>query len=159
MVWCNGPKEEKDGQVFCNHRQSDEERVRSYPMGAVYRNTSECRTYSNQRRTWSVVIRKPTAACLCPRTKCFCYSSIFFWGLRMLRFFAPFLLLSLLSNALFLFLYKHEHSSHFKTMRSLSECQAILKDTTDKLSTLTDQHQKLKNLCELDKKLYLWILS
>ena len=70
----------------------------------------------------------------------------------MLKLLGLFLSISLLFNALFLFLYKHERSSHFKTMRSLSECKASLKDTTDKLSTLTDQHQKLKNLCELDKK-------
>lgn len=70
----------------------------------------------------------------------------------MLSFFVPFLLLSFLSNALFLFLYKHERSSHLKTVKSLSECQATLKDTTDKLSTLIEQHQKLKALCELDKK-------
>ena len=37
-------------------------------------------------------------------------------------------------------------------MQALSEYQATLKDTTDKLSTLADQYQKLKTLCELDKK-------
>ena len=70
----------------------------------------------------------------------------------MLKLFGLFLSISLLFNALFLFLYKHERFSHFKTMQALSECQADLKDTTDKFSTLTDQHQKLKSLCELDKK-------
>jgi chromosome segregation ATPase len=60
--------------------------------------------------------------------------------------------LSLLSNALFYALYKHERKAHFKTMQTLTQCQSDLKTTSQQLSEYAQKYESLKKLCELDKK-------
>jgi predicted nuclease with TOPRIM domain len=60
--------------------------------------------------------------------------------------------LSLLSNALFYAIYKHERKTHFETMRSLTQCQAELKSTQENLIKYTQLYSELKSKCELDKK-------
>jgi len=60
--------------------------------------------------------------------------------------------LSLLSNALFYALYKHERKTHFETMRTLTQCQAELKSTQESLIKYTQLYSELKSKCELDKK-------
>jgi len=60
--------------------------------------------------------------------------------------------LSLLSNALFYALYKHERKAHFRAMQSLAQCQAELKSTQENLVKYTQLYSELKSKCELDKK-------
>lgn len=60
--------------------------------------------------------------------------------------------LSLLSNALFYAIYKHERKTHFETMRTLTQCQAELKSTQENLIKYTQLYSELKSRCELDKK-------
>jgi chromosome segregation ATPase len=60
--------------------------------------------------------------------------------------------LSLLSNALFYAIYKHERKAHFRAMQSLAQCQAELKSTQENLVKYTSLYSELKSKCELDKK-------
>jgi chromosome segregation ATPase len=60
--------------------------------------------------------------------------------------------LSLLSNALFYAIYKHERKTHFRAMQSLAQCQAELKSTQENLIKYTQLYSELKSKCELDKK-------
>ncbi len=60
--------------------------------------------------------------------------------------------LSLLSNALFYALYKHERKTHFRAMQSLAQCQTELKTTQENLIKYTSLYSELKSKCELDKK-------
>ncbi len=60
--------------------------------------------------------------------------------------------LSLLSNALFYALYKHERKTHFRAMQSLAQCQTELKSTQENLIKYAELYSKLKRECEVDKK-------
>jgi hypothetical protein len=62
--------------------------------------------------------------------------------------------LSLLSNALFYALYKHERKAHFETMQTLTQCQSDLKTISQQLSEYAQKYESLKKLCELDNILY-----
>jgi len=70
----------------------------------------------------------------------------------LLRLLSILLTLSLLSNALFYTIYKHERKAHFETMRTLTQCQVELKSTQENLIKYTQFYSELKSKCELDKK-------
>jgi chromosome segregation ATPase len=70
----------------------------------------------------------------------------------LLRLLSILFALSLLSNALFYALYKHERKAHFKTMQTLAQYQSDLKTTSQQLSEYAQKYESLKKLCELDKK-------
>jgi chromosome segregation ATPase len=70
----------------------------------------------------------------------------------LLKILSILLALSLLSNALFYAIYKHERKAHYRAMQSLSQCKAELKSTQENLVQYTSLYSELKNKCELDKK-------
>ena len=70
----------------------------------------------------------------------------------LLRLLVILLSLSLLSNAVFYALYKHERKAHFRAMQSLAQCQAELKATQENLIKYTQLYSELKSKCELDKR-------
>jgi len=70
----------------------------------------------------------------------------------LLRLLSILLTLSLLSNALFYTIYKHERKAHFETMQTLTQCQVELKSTQENLVKYTQLYSELKSKCELDKK-------
>jgi chromosome segregation ATPase len=70
----------------------------------------------------------------------------------LLRLLSILLTLSLLSNALFYAIYKHERKTHFRAMQSLAQCQAELKATQENLAKYTERYKDLKSKCEIDKK-------
>jgi len=70
----------------------------------------------------------------------------------LLRLLSISLALSLLSNAVFYALYKHERKAHFQALEKLNTCQAELKATRENLVKYTQLYSELRNKCELDKK-------
>jgi len=70
----------------------------------------------------------------------------------LLRLLSTLLTLSLLSNALFYTIYKHERKAHFQALEKLNTCKAELKATQENLIKYTQLYSELKSKCELDKK-------
>jgi len=70
----------------------------------------------------------------------------------LLKILSILLTLSVLSNALFYAIYKHERKTHFRAMQSLAQCQAELRTTQENIVKYTQLYSELKSKCELNSK-------